>query len=84
MPEKTYRVRVAVTHKLHEETLRALWAYHRREDEPFSIRKAIELARGLLSENPEMETQIQEGNTLLEQYASRAAMAVRDITGEDD
>ena len=58
---KSYRVRVAVTHVLTEEALRGLWRYRRGNLGGFSVRKAIALARELLSDNPELEVQISEG-----------------------
>ncbi len=66
MTRKTYKIRVAVTHKLSEEALRGLWQYH-REGVEFQLASAIALARRELSRNPEMESQIQEGLEALEQ-----------------
>jgi hypothetical protein len=62
--EKTYRIRVEKTHTLTEEALRGLWQYHK--EGPFSVRKAIDLARNLLNDNPEIEIQISEGLRMLE------------------
>jgi len=61
-----YKVKVETTHAFSLEALQALWTYH-RSGEPFGLRKAMTLARQLLSTNPEMDEQILEGHELMKE-----------------
>lgn len=75
MSEKTYKVRVETTHRLTERALRGLWRYHRPGVE-FSLPSALGLARKLLSDNPELETQIHEGREALEREKIEATQPI--------
>ncbi len=62
---KIHKVKVQVTHQISNEALRAFWAYHRSE--PFTVGAALALYRQVQRENPEVETQINEGQAILGQ-----------------
>lgn len=62
--EREVKIRVAKTHKVSELALQGLWAYWR--DEKYDEKEAIKLFRRLMSENPEVDVQIGEGQYNLE------------------